>query len=194
MTSDEITEILRAELKPKRFKHTLGVMKTAREMAALYGADEYEAQRAGLLHDNAKALSLERMREIANNAGLKISADESETASLMHAPVGAYLAKARFGETDENVIDAIRFHTTGRPDMTALEAIIYLADMIEPNREEFDGLDDLRQLARRDLYRALEMGLAMSTSYVIKRGQKLFTRSQKAYEWVRQYNKDRNDI
>lgn len=192
MTSEEITEILRAELKPKRFKHTLGVMQTAQEMAKIFGADEYEAQRAGLMHDNAKALSLERMREIANDAGLQISADESESASLMHAPVGAYLAKARFGETDENVISAIRYHTTGKPDMTQLEAIIYLADMIEPNREEFDGLNDLRELAHKDLYRALEMGLDMSTSYVLKRGQKLFTRSWQAYEWVKQYNKGRN--
>ena len=77
--------------------------------------------------------------------------------------------------------------------MSALEAIVYLADMIEPNRDAFLGLEDLRVMACRDLFAALEMGLGMSNSYVLKRGQTLFERSKKAYDWVRQYNKGRND-
>ena len=193
MTSEEITEILRAELKPKRFKHTLGVVDTAREMAIIFGEDEQLAARAGLLHDNAKAFDLKRMREIADQAGLMLTPEERASAALLHAPVGAYLARARFGETDERVINAIRYHTTGRPNMSALEAIVYLADMIEPNRDAFLGLEDLRVMARRDLFAALEMGLGMSNSYVLKRGQTLFERSKKAYDWVRQYNKGRND-
>ena len=179
MTSEEITEILRAELKPKRFKHTLGVVDTAREMAIIFGEDEQLAARAGLLHDNAKAFDLKRMCEIADQAGLMLTPEERASAALLHAPVGAYLARARFGETDERVINAIRYHTTGRPNMSALEAIVYLADMIEPNRDAFLGLEDLRVMARRDLFAALEMGLGMSNSYVLKRGQTLFERSKK---------------
>lgn len=191
MTSEEITKILSAELKPKRFRHTLGVMDTAREMAEIFGADVNLAARAGLMHDNAKALSLECMCQIADEAGLVLTPEERESAALMHAPVGAYLAKARFGENDERVLNAIRYHTTGRPQMTALEAIVYLADMIEPNRDAFSGLEDLRAMARKDLFAALEMGLGMSNSYVLKRGHALFERSAQAYEWVRQYNKSR---
>ena len=190
MTPEEITEILRAELKPKRFAHTMGVMATARELAEIHGESEILAQRAGLLHDHAKSLSLERMLELADEGGLELSGDERASAALMHAPVGAYLARVRFGESDARVLDAIRYHTTGRPGMSALEAIIYLADMIEPNRADFEGLRDLRALARRDLGRALEMGLYMSNSYVLERGQRLFDRSRRTYEWIKRLNDD----
>ena len=190
MTPEEITEILRAELKPKRFAHTMGVMATARELAEIHGESEILAQRAGLLHDNAKSLSLERMLELADEGGLELSGDERASAALMHAPVGAYLARVRFGEEDARVLDAIRYHTTGRPGMSALEAIIYLADMIEPSRADFEGLRDLRALARRDLGRALEMGLYMSNSYVLERGQRLFDRSRRTYEWIKRLNDD----
>ncbi|MGN1070817.1 MAG: bis(5'-nucleosyl)-tetraphosphatase (symmetrical) YqeK [Candidatus Fimadaptatus sp.] len=190
MTPEEITEILRAELKPKRFAHTMGVMATARELAEIHGESEILAQRAGLLHDNAKSLGLERMLELADEGGLELSGDERASAALMHAPVGAYLARVRFGEEDARVLDAIRYHTTGRPGMSALEAIIYLADMIEPNRADFEGLRDLRSLARRDLSRALEMGLYMSNSYVLERGQRLFDRSRRTYEWIKRLNDD----
>ena len=192
MTPDAISGILRAELRPKRFKHTMGVMATARELAEIHGENEDKAQRAGLLHDNAKALSLEQMRRIAGESGLEIGAGESASASLMHAPVGAYLAKERFGEQDEEVLDAIRYHTTGRPNMSALEAIVYLADMIEPGRADFEGLSELRKLARRDLFAALERGLYLSNSYVLERKQPLFERSAQAYEWIRHYNETRN--
>ena len=190
MTPEEITEILRAELKPKRFAHTMGVMATARELAEIHGESEILAQRAGLLHDNAKSLSLERMLELADEGGLELSGDERASAALMHAPVGEYLARVRFGESDARVLDAIRYHTTGRPGMSALEAIIYLADMIEPNRADLEGLRDLRALARRDLGRALEMGLYMSNSYVLERGQRLFDRSRRTYEWIKRLNDD----
>ena len=190
MTPEEITEILRAELKPKRFAHTMGVMATARELAEIHGESEILAQRAGLLHDNAKSLSLERMLELADEGGLELSGDERASAALMPAPVGAYLARVRYGESDARVLDAIRYHTTGRPGMSAREAIIYLADMIEPNRADFEGLRDLRALARRDLGRALEMGLYMSNSYVLERGQRLFDRSRRTYEWIKRLNDD----
>lgn len=189
MTPEKICEVLRAELKPKRFLHTMGVMATARELAEIFGEDEARAQLAGLLHDNAKSLSLDGMRAIAESAGLNLCAEECATTSLMHAPIGAHLAKARFGVSDAAVISAIRYHTTGRPQMGALEAIIYLADMIEPHRADFVGLDRLRDMARVDLFAALEMGLGDSNSYVLERGEKLFERSRLAYDWVRAYNK-----
>lgn len=188
MTPEQIEGILRAELKPGRFLHTMGVMATARELAEIHGESEMRAQLAGLLHDNAKSLNLETMRAIARAAGLKLSEGEQASASLMHAPVGAYLARTRFGVTDAAVLDAIRYHTTGRPGMAPLEAIIYIADMIEPNRADFDGLAQLRRLARLDLYAALEMGLESSNSYVAARGQALFERSAQAYAWVRSFN------
>ena len=107
MTPEQIENILRAELKPKRFQHTLGVMATARELAEIHGENEARAQLAGLLHDNAKSLSVETMREIVRAAGLNVSEGEQASASLLHAPVGAYLARTRFGVTDAAVLDAI---------------------------------------------------------------------------------------
>lgn len=188
METEAIKEILRAELKPSRYQHTLGVIETADELAALHGQDRERARLAALLHDNAKALPPERMREIAAEAALVLGEGEDASAALLHAAVGAHLARARFGVSDTQVLDAIRYHTTGRADMSALEAIIYIADMIEPYRPGYDGIDELRELARRDLFAALELGLWQSNSYVEQRGQKLFERSAQAHVWVQQRN------
>lgn len=192
MTLENMDAILRAELKPSRYKHTLGVMDTARELADIYGADRKQAELAGLLHDNAKALTLEAMQDIVKRAGLDIDAAECETSALLHAPVGAFLAQTRFGVSDAEVIKAIRYHTTGRPAMSPLEAIVYIADIIEPSRAEFDGLDKLRAVARKDLYAALELGLYYGNKYVAERGQKLFARSLRTYEWVKKINIENN--
>ena len=191
MTPEEMTAILRAELKPRRFMHTMGVVATAQELAEIHGEDESRAQLAGLLHDNAKALDVTELRRIAEEAALDLDEGETQTSALLHAPVGAYLARTRFMVSDEQVLSAIRYHTTGKPNMTQLEAIIYIADMIEPNRDSFPGLDKLRELAKQDIYLALEYGLKRSNDYVLQRGHTLFARSARAYDWARNYNRER---
>ena len=192
MTPEQIENILRAELKPKRFQHTLGVMATARELAEIHGENEARAQLAGLLHDNAKSLSVETMREIVRAAGLNVSEGEQASAVAAACAGGAVSGADAVWRDDAAVLDAIRYHTTGRPGMAPLEAIIYLADMIEPYRADFDGLAQLRRLARRDLYAALELGLMSSNSYVTARGQQLFERSAQAYVWVKRLNAQNN--
>lgn len=141
-------EQLKTMLTPSRFDHSIGVRDTAVHLAMLHGADVEKARIAGLLHDNAKNMDnpYERCRE------LEASLDEFELASppLVHAKLGAETAKCAFGITDGEILDAIRYHTVGRKNMTLLEKIIFVADLTEPGRN-FPDVPKLRNLAETDL-------------------------------------------
>ena len=162
---------LKKELDKQRFEHTLGVEQTAREMARVFGEDEEKAALAGLLHDCAKCMPLERMVKACRRVPL----DEVTKASkaLMHAVAGRCVAETVYDVTDEDVLDAIRWHTTGRAGMTRLEKIIYLADMIEPNRRPYPGLEALRALCMQDLDGAMHAALRMSLAHVQEQGKTL---------------------
>ena len=163
MTEQEIIEDLRKRLKPSRFAHTMGVAYTAAELASLNGIYPGKAYIAGLLHDCAKNLSDEKLKKLAEVSG----ADEEEMAvkPVLHAPVGAYVAKERYGVVDNEVLCAIRRHTVGAEDMSLLDAIVYVADMIEPGRKYFDGLERARALARRDIFRAAALCGKLTRSF-----------------------------
>jgi nicotinate-nucleotide adenylyltransferase len=108
---------------------------------------------------------------------------ERENPALLHALTGAALAKERFGVSDE-VYEAIRWHTTGKPDMSTLEKILYLADYTEPTRD-FEGVEALRRLSFEDLDRAMALGLKMSIEDLKERGRPIFHVTLEAYEWYR---------
>lgn len=148
-TPGEILEDLKNRLKPSRLAHTLGVAETARELAACYGADVDKAYLAGLLHDCAKDIPDEEQVHRAKMAGISLSGQELQAPALIHAKLGAYYARERYGIRDVEILDAIRYHTTGRPAMTLLEAILYIADYIEPGRKEAPHLPELRRLAKK---------------------------------------------
>lgn len=152
MPEAEIFSDLRHILKPGRFLHTLGVMETSVELARIYGAPEGKALYAALLHDCAKNLTADRLMGLAEVSGA--DAEEMACMPVMHAPAGAYLARTRYGVRDKEVLSAIRRHTVGAEDMSLLDAIVYVADMVEPGRQFFAGLDEARMLARRDIFRA----------------------------------------
>lgn len=171
MKRDKMEYKLKKALDHQRYVHTLGVEKTAREMARLFGEDEERASLAGLLHDCAKCMTLTQMLKAAD--GEQIDPVMRESKALMHALAGRCVARDVYGVTDEAVLSAIRWHTTGHAHMTALEKIIYLADMIEPNRKPFDGLDALRALCRTDLDGAMHAALRMSLEHVQGQGKTL---------------------
>ena len=142
---------LQESLKPSRFEHTVGVCYTAASLAMCHGYDIAKARLAGMLHDCAKGYTEEELMQYAKNHELEISPSEKNSPHLLHAKVGAHLAQFEYGVEDEEILQAIRFHTTGKPDMTVLEKIVFIADYIEPNRKMLDGLTECRKLAFMDL-------------------------------------------
>jgi predicted HD superfamily hydrolase involved in NAD metabolism len=152
----EIEKKLEKMIGRKRLLHSIGVADVAADLAMIHGCDREKAETAGLLHDCAKALTPEDMMKLAASEGLAIDEDERLEPGLLHAPVGAIIASKSFGVEDRDILRAIARHTTGDSEMTCLDKIIYLADAIEPERT-FPGVDELRELSRRDLDEAVLM-------------------------------------
>ena len=171
MKREKIEAKLKKELDAQRFAHTLGVVKTAREMARRFGEDEHKAEMAGLLHDCAKCMPLSQMIKVTKDAPIDPMMRESK--ALMHAIAGCCVAKDVYGVEDLDVLRAIRWHTTGHAGMTRLEKIIYLADMIEPCRKVYPGLEALRVLCKQDLELAMHQALRMSVDHVRAEGKPL---------------------
>ena len=171
MKREKMAYRLKKELDAARYAHTLGVEKTAREMAEKFGVDEEKAALAGLLHDCAKCMPLSQMTKAAKNE--KLDPVMKESKALMHAVAGAHVAQDVYDVHDPEVLGAIRWHTTGHANMTKLEKIVYLADMIEPNRKPNPGLEALRKLCMTDLDEAMHMALLMSLDHVREQGKPL---------------------
>ena len=168
---------------PKRFEHTLGVEYTSAALAMRYGADIKNAQLAGLLHDCAKCLSDEKRLSICEKHNISINEIERRNPFLLHAKVGSFLAMEEYNVYDPDVINAILNHTTGRPNMSLLEKIIYVADYIEPNRTKAPNLSEIRKLAFSDLNKALLMILSDTLTYLTAGGGDIDPMTRKAYEY-----------
>ena len=174
---EKISKKLMKELDEDRYRHTQGVMYTSAALAMRYGADLKKALLAGLLHDCAKDMDKSEMPALCDRLGVELDPVKREQRSLIHADLGAKLAQTEFGVTDPDIISAIRYHTLGRPEMTTLEKILYIADFIEPNRKSFIGLDELRELSELDLDFAMLKALDSSISYVRSQGKVLHEQS-----------------
>ncbi len=150
----------------KRFEHTLGVTYTAACLAMCYDVDTERAQIAGLLHDCAKCLSNDKKVSLCKKQSIEINMTEAKNPFLLHAKAGAYLAEHKYGIGDEDILNAVRYHTTGRPGMSTLEKIVFIADYIEPGRDHSARLPELRRLAFQDLDRTLIEILKDTLSYL----------------------------
>ena len=135
------------ELGYGRFIHSLGVADIAAGLAMRYGIDQDRAFLAGILHDCAKCMSLSKMRKVCEKAGMELSSFERESTALLHSKAGCVLARTRYGVTDEDLLNAIAYHTTGRPAMSLLEKIIFTSDYIEPGRDTAPHLATIRRMA-----------------------------------------------
>ena len=131
----EIQNQLRKKQTERRFLHILGVQYTSASLAMRYGADMHKASMAGLLHDCAKHMTADKLIKICERHNIEITEAEHKSPYLRHAKVGAYLASAKYGICDEDILNAICCHTTGKPAMTLLEKIVFVADYIEPSRK-----------------------------------------------------------
>ena len=173
------------DLSLKRFSHTLAVADTARRLALLHGLDPVKAEVAGLLHDCAKCLPLKEMQRIAKDNHLTDDPSILESGALLHSVVGAYLASTKYGCTDEEVIAAIRSHTTGQPGMSQLAMAVWLADTIEPTRAPYPLLDKTRMLAGLSLEKAMITSLEGTLQHVRKKGENVHPATTETLSWLK---------
>lgn len=166
LSIEEIKLYLAENLIEDRYTHTLGVADTAKKLAKLNGICEEKAEIAGLAHDVAKNLSKARMKELIEENNIILSDVEKNNMSLWHSIVAPIEAKNKLGIEDEEILDAIRWHTTGKEDMSILTKIIYIADMIEPNRK-FDCIEEIRKVTFEDLDKGVYFGLNHSIEYLL---------------------------
>ena len=170
-----------------RYEHTLGVMFTCAALAMVHDCDLITAQTAGLLHDCAKCIPNDEKLRLCEENDILISSVERENPFLLHAKLGALLAKTEYDVTDPLILHAIKVHTTGEPDMNILDKIIYIADYIEPNRNKADDLDLVRELAFRDLDVCMAEILHDTLVYLKKRGGNIDPTTQMTYEYYKHY-------
>lgn len=181
----EIKKELKKKLDKERYEHTLGVMYTAAALAMAHNADMEKAMLAGLLHDCAKCISGSEKIAICKKNHIELTKTEKENTSLIHAKLGAFLAKEKYHVTDKDVLHAILVHTTGEPEMSQLDKIIYIADYIEPNRNKAKNLTEVRSLSFKDLDAALCKILGDTLDYLRKTGKEIDTLTVETYEYYK---------
>ena len=181
--NDDLKELVRRGLSRHRYEHTMGVHDTAVELAQIYDVSCEKAAVAALLHDYAKELPDDEKLELCKIFNIKLDNIMAKNIDLTHSFLSAALARAEFGVNDTEILDAISYHTTGRKKMSKLEKVIYVADMIEPNREPYPILDELRTLARVNLDDAFLEGLRYKVLYTAKRKNQVHPLSTGALEY-----------
>ncbi|MBF8378231.1 bis(5'-nucleosyl)-tetraphosphatase (symmetrical) YqeK [Alicyclobacillus mali] len=160
---------LAESLTPARYKHVLGVVETSVALARRFGAPVLDAELAAWLHDLAREWPQDRLLAHARDRKLDVPAAWLEAPILLHGPVAADVARVEYGVEDADVLNAVYYHTTGRPGMGELEMVLFVADAIEPSRD-YPGVDDIRLLAEKDLKAAALASLESTLRYALDRG------------------------
>ena len=186
LSMEELEADVVSLLNPNRVAHVLGCRDCAIELARLYGENEVDAARAGLLHDITKAIDGPLQLTLCDEYGIVLDTFSRAYPKTLHALTGSLVAKRVYGE-NENVVRAICHHTTGRANMTLLEKIIYIADYVERNRN-FPGVEEMRAMAYTDLDRAVMMGLESAVAHVKNQGQGLAPATLEALQYLQNRN------
>ncbi|MEH7384037.1 bis(5'-nucleosyl)-tetraphosphatase (symmetrical) YqeK [Bacillus sp. JJ1521] len=179
MERKKALKIVEEQLTEHRYQHTLGVMETAIELSKRFNADEKKAETAAIFHDYAKFRPKDEMKQIIIDQHMPSDLLIHNT-ELWHAPVGAYLVKTEVGIEDEEILGAIRYHTSGREKMTLLEKVIFVADYIEPGRH-FPGVEEGRELAKQNLDNALIYALRNTIMFLAKKNQAIYPDTLKTF-------------
>ena len=183
LTRDELLKKVQLQMSKKRFEHVLGVEKVAVELAQRYGASIEAASIAALVHDYAKERNPQEMHDLIISASLDLDLLQYGS-EIWHGPVGAILAKKELHIQNEEILDAIRYHTVGSAKMSLLEQIIYVADYIEPGRT-FPGVDEARALAISNLVEAVAFETERTLQYLITNKRKIYPKAIDTYNaWV----------
>lgn len=179
----QMEEYLTKNLKTKRLNHSFGVRDTAQKLAEVYGIDIQKARITGLIHDLAKEKSNEEILDICIENNYELDDVSKNSPSILHGFAGRIVANQLMGVTDEDSLNAIEYHTTGRKKMSILEKIIYIADYIEPSRN-FLGISDLRDAAFRNLDEAMLLSFDNTIKLVISRGNLLHKNTVEARNYI----------
>lgn len=183
MTREELIEEVKTRLSKKRFNHVLRVEETALELAEQYDVNPEKVSIAALLHDVAKEEPDNEMRDLVISENLDLDLLQYGN-QIWHAPVGAVQAKRDFEITDEEIINAIIFHTVGSPEMTAVEKVIFVADYIEPGRD-FEEAIEARKLAEKSLEEVIQYKLKSTIIDLIKQNKKIYPKAIDSYNaWI----------
>ncbi len=184
---------LKKYIDENRYFHTQGVRFTAASLAMAHGIDYRKAELAGLLHDSAKCIPDTKKLRLCEKNGIAMSDVERENPFLLHAKLGAYIAEEKYDVHDPEILDSIRSHTTGKPAMTPLEQIIFIADYIEPRRNKSPNLAAIRRMAFRDLDETCYMILKDMLLFLQSRSSKIDPTTMEAFNFYEEVHEDRRD-
>ena len=190
MNYQEMKKKLKKALDKERYEHTKGVMYTAASMAMAHGSSIEQAMTAGLLHDCAKCIPNDEKLELCEKHHILVTPAEAENPSLLHAKLGALLAELEYDITDPEIIHAIKVHTTGEPDMSVLDKIIFIADYIEPGRDKAPNLDKVRRIAFKDLNACMAQILRDTLIYLKQGNEVIDPTTEMTYEFYKQYEEE----
>ena len=181
----EAKKLVKARLSEKRWTHTKNVKKMAVKLAKRWGADPEKAALAALLHDTAKELPREEMLQILNDNAIMAENAQNRPSPVWHGICAAILAQTQWGVEDEEVLSAIRCHTTGKPGMSLLDEIVFLADMTSAERD-YPEVDYLRKLEKKDIHQAMREALEMNLHWLEESGKPVDEETRAALEDLRQ--------
>lgn len=185
MTEQKARHLAKKRLSAKRYQHTLNVRRMAVKLAKRWGADPEKAALAALLHDTAKELPREEMLQILNDNAIMAENAQNRPSPVWHGICAAILAQTQWGVEDEEVLSAIRCHTTGKPGMSLLDEIVFLADMTSAERD-YPEVDYLRKLEKEDIHRAMREALEMNLHWLEESGKPVDEETRAALEDLRQ--------
>lgn len=188
----KIQKKLAKYLDEERFLHTLGVMYTCASLAMVHGYDLNDAQAAGLLHDCAKCIPNKKKLKMCSQHNISISAFEESHPFLLHAKLGAYIANKKYGIEDEQILSAITYHTTGKPQMSKLEKIVYIADYIEPMRTKALNLSAIRRLAFENLDECMYEILKDTLTYLEENPKEIDNTTKDAFIYYKALHLNKN--
>lgn len=187
--SEKLTLIrknLKKKLTPDRYTHTMGVAHTCECLAMSLGMDISRAYLAGLLHDCAKCIPDEEKILKCEKYHIPITEIEYKSPYLLHSKLGAYLAREKYCIEDEEILSAITCHTTGKPAMTDLEMLLFVADYIEPGRSKAANLTIIRKEAFKNIKYSVYLILRDTLEYLKKKGNPIDAMTEKTFEYYRQ--------
>lgn len=180
---DNAYTYIKDNIKESRFMHTLGVVSVAKKLALLNGVSQEKAELAALCHDIVKNMNISDMEKLMQENNIILSDDEKRSPQLWHSFLAPVVSKNILNIEDEEVLSAMRWHTTGKEDMTKLEKIIYIADMIEPSRR-FPGVEKIREATLKDLEEGVLMGLNHTIKFLLDQGALIDLNTLKARNYL----------
>jgi predicted HD superfamily hydrolase involved in NAD metabolism len=181
---EQVLSWLADNVPASRIQHILGVEQMAMDLARHYRLDVEKAGKAGLMHDLAKYFKPQKLLQMAHQEGLRLDPVEELHPHLLHADVSAIVAREQFAVQDEEVLQAIQNHTLGRPEMSLLSCIVFIADTLEPGRGNTPKLEELRQISYQDIYQAVWLTCDYSLKYLLDSRCLIHPRTIRTRNWA----------